>query len=76
MKQLLFPWAAFRYLKKIIEIREWVRNEKSAIIHCAMARSYYRKTYSKLKIADYVNFEPKYLGPQIFTFFCGSEDGI
>ena len=35
MKQLLFPWVAFRYDK--IEIREWVWVEKSAIIHCAMA---------------------------------------
>ena len=37
MKQLLFPWVAFRYDKKLIEIREWVRVEKSEIIHCAMA---------------------------------------
>ena len=36
MKQPLFPLSAFKYDKKIIEIREVVRVEMSAIIHCAM----------------------------------------
>ena len=36
IKKTLFPWAAFKYDKIIIEIRELVRVEKSAIIHCSM----------------------------------------
>ena len=41
IKKTLFSWAAFRYDKIIIEIREWVRVEKSAIIHCALVKSFF-----------------------------------
>ena len=34
--QLPYPGAAFRYVKEIIEIREYVMDEKSSIIHCAL----------------------------------------
>ena len=44
MKKPLFPLVAFRYDKIIIEIREWVRAEKSAIIHCAMGDKLVRET--------------------------------
>ena len=36
MKQPLFPLSAYEYDKKIIEIREVLRVEKFAIIHCAL----------------------------------------
>ena len=38
MKQPLFPLSAFKYDKKIIEIREVVRVEMFAIIHCAVVK--------------------------------------
>ena len=39
MKQPLFPLSAFKFDKKIIEIREVVRVEKSAIIQCALVQT-------------------------------------
>ena len=36
MKQPLFPMAAFRYVKKIIEIHEWMKDEKAAIFQRAL----------------------------------------
>ena len=50
MKQPLLPLSAFKYDKKIIEIREVVRVEKSAVIHCAMIND---QTPTPLHIDEY-----------------------
>ena len=52
IKRPLFPLSAFKYDKRIIEIREVVRVEKSAIIHCAMFKR--RKIRPFFSILGYI----------------------
>ena len=43
-----YPGAASKYVKRIIEIRGCVKDEKSAIIHCALALKMKKKSLFQL----------------------------
>ena len=44
-----YPGLASRYVKRIIKICGCVKDEKSAIIHCAMVNFVYTRTCTKNK---------------------------
>ena len=53
IKKNLFPLADLRYGKIIFEIGEWVRVEKSAIIHCALVPAFLYSLYFTLRTCTY-----------------------
>ena len=61
MKQSLFPLSAFKYDEKIIEIREVMTVEMSAIIHCAL-EEYFIKVNLAYHIIYYHIFLWNFIG--------------
>ena len=64
----LYPAAASRYVKKVIEMRECDKDEKSAIIHCAKLTLVYVGLLSYHVIQQYKIFYSFSIRPEFFIF--------